>query len=77
MQTLWILIVLIVFAGVFLYANRDKRPAFDRGYEWARQEHMNGKTISQLRRYTNSTLDYNDFDRGAEAYMDKIDGQIS
>lgn len=73
------ILMLIVFAVVlFIWAvNHGKGLSaddFERGREYARQRFVDGFTDSQIRRESDDTFDFNDFNRGvlAELYDAKV-----
>lgn len=49
---------------------------FDQGYDWALEEHERGTPLDQIRHYPESTMDYNDFDRGADAAIQFLEKQL-
>lgn len=52
-----------------------RKSLFDQGYDWALHEHKEGTAISAIRAQAESSMDYNDFDRGAEAACDFLEAQ--
>jgi hypothetical protein len=53
-----------------------RKSLFDQGYDWALQEHKEGVAISTIRVQAENAMDYNDFDRGAEAACDFLEAQL-
>lgn len=53
-----------------------RKSLFDHGYDWAMQEYKEGTAISAIRAQADSSMGYNDFDRGAEAACDFLEAQL-
>lgn len=66
---------LVVFAFILMWLfsdSKDSGSKYEKGYEWAKSEYAKGKTKAELEQYANNPFDFDDFDRGALAYLRTI-----